>query len=152
MKYTQKPVSIFPNNVLLQSHEISHSVAISHEYPTFEYMCFKRRHSVPIVFLTRCRIRHVIFTCSLHPDNHFHVTISYWLLSVHSVLSVCHINKSLVMKMNYVLPRAKLLPVTFFMKWSYLLPLKTLNCHISRTRHTRIPVFALNWDLVTSIL
>ena len=31
-------------------------------------------------------------------------------------------------------------------------PVKTLNCHISRTGHTRIPVFALNWDLVTSIL
>ena len=31
-------------------------------------------------------------------------------------------------------------------------PVKTLNCHISRTRHTGIPVFALNWDLVTSIL
>ena len=30
--------------------------------------------------------------------------------------------------------------------------MKTLNCHISRTRHTRIPVFVLNWDLVTSIL
>ena len=31
-------------------------------------------------------------------------------------------------------------------------PVKTLNCHISRTRHPRIPVFALNWDLFTSIL
>ena len=30
--------------------------------------------------------------------------------------------------------------------------MKTLNCHIFRTRHTRIPVFVLNWDLVTSIL
>ena len=32
MKYTQKPDSIFPNNVLLQSREILHFVAISHEY------------------------------------------------------------------------------------------------------------------------
>ena len=30
--------------------------------------------------------------------------------------------------------------------------MKTLNCHISRTRHTRIPSFTLNWDLVPSIL
>ena len=36
MKYTQKPVSIFPNNVLLQSHEILHFVAISHEYQIFD--------------------------------------------------------------------------------------------------------------------
>ena len=31
-------------------------------------------------------------------------------------------------------------------------PAKTLNCHISRTRHTRIPLFARNWGLVTSML
>ena len=31
-------------------------------------------------------------------------------------------------------------------------PAKTLNCHISRTRHTRIPSFAFNWDLVSSNL
>ena len=31
-------------------------------------------------------------------------------------------------------------------------PAKSLNCHISRTRHTRIPLFAPNWDLVSPIL
>ena len=31
-------------------------------------------------------------------------------------------------------------------------PAKTLNCHISRTRHTRIPLFARNWGLVTPML
>ena len=31
-------------------------------------------------------------------------------------------------------------------------PAKTLNYHISRTRHIRIPCVALNWDLVSSIL
>ena len=36
MKNTQKPVSIFPNNVLLQSHEMLHFVAISYEYQIFE--------------------------------------------------------------------------------------------------------------------
>ena len=41
--------------------------------------------------------------------------------------------------------RKKVTAVTSF-------PAKTLNCHISRTRHTRIPLFALNWDLVSSNL
>ena len=31
-------------------------------------------------------------------------------------------------------------------------PAKSLNYHISRTRHTRIPLFAPNWDLVSPIL
>ena len=31
-------------------------------------------------------------------------------------------------------------------------PAKTLNCHISRTRYTRIPLFALNWDLLSTIV
>ena len=31
-------------------------------------------------------------------------------------------------------------------------PAKSLNCHISRTRQTRFPLFALNWDLVSRIL
>ena len=35
MKYTQKPVSIFPNNVLLQSYEILYFVAIPREYQFF---------------------------------------------------------------------------------------------------------------------
>ena len=30
-------------------------------------------------------------------------------------------------------------------------PAKCLNCHISRTRHTRIPLFAPNWALVSPI-
>ena len=57
-------------------------------------MCFKRRHSVPIVFLTspRGRIRHVVFFCSSHRDTYFQFTISHWLLSLRSVLSVCHIS------------------------------------------------------------
>ena len=69
-----------------------------------------------------------------------------------SLICLPYINKSFVMKTSYLVPRAKLLPVTFFVKWSYLLPAKTLNCHISRTMHIRIPVFTLNWHLVTSIL
>ena len=53
----------------------------------------------------------------------FQFTILYWPLSVRPVLSVCHISiKSFVMIMSYILPRAKLLPFTSFMKWSYLPP------------------------------
>ena len=62
-----------------------------------------------------------------------------------SLICLSYINKSFVMEMSYRLPRAKLLRVTFFMKWSYLLP------RISCVRHTRIPVFALKWDLVCLI-
>ena len=36
MKYTQKPVGISSNNVLLQSHEILHFDAILHEYEIFK--------------------------------------------------------------------------------------------------------------------
>ena len=116
-------------------------------------MCFKRHHSVPIVFLRslRGRIRHVVFTCSSPRDTYFQFTISHWLLSLRSVLSVCHISINHLQckwvaffpaRNSYELPSS----------WSGVtsFPVKTLNCHISRT--TRIPVFALNWDLVTSIL
>ena len=91
----------------------------------------------------------------------YHLLITSWhLFAVHhftlapffafSLICLSYINKWVVMKMSCLLPRAKLLRVTFFMKWSYLLPRE--NCHISRTRHTRIPVFAFNWDLVKPIL
>ena len=118
-------------------------------------MCFKRRHSVPIVFLTlpRGRIRHVVFVCSSHRDTYFHFTISHWLLSLLSVLSVCHISiNHLLRKWVAFFParNCKELPSSWSGVTSF--PVKTLNCHISRTRHTGIPVFALNWDLVTSIL
>ena len=91
----------------------------------FFQMCFKLRHSVPIVFLTspRGRIRHVFFICASHFDTYFQFTISHWLLSLRSVLSVLsYINKSFVTRMSYLLPRAKFQRVTFFMKRIYLLP------------------------------
>ena len=118
-------------------------------------MCFKRHHSVPIVLLTspRGRIRHLVFIYSSHRDIHFQFTISQWLLRLRSVLSACHIS------INHL----SWTGVTFFpvrncyelpSSWSGVtsFPVKNLNCHISRTRHTRIPVFAFNWYLVTSIL
>ena len=93
-------------------------------------MCFKRRHSVPIMFLTspRGRTRHVVFICSSHRDTYFQFTISHWLLSLRSVLFVLsYINKSFVLKMSCLIPRAKLLRVTFFMERSYLLPRANLK-------------------------
>ena len=70
------------------------------------------------------------------------------------LICLSYINKSFVMKMSYLLHRAKLLRVTSSSTWRGItsLPVKTLNCHISRTRHTSIPVFVLNCDQVTSIL
>ena len=38
------------------------------------------------------------------------------------LICLSYINKSFVMKISYLLPRAKLLRVNFFMEWSYLLP------------------------------
>ena len=103
-----------------------------------------------------------IATWPYHTHGFYLLITSWHIFSVHhftlapifalSVICLSYINKSFVMKMSYFLPRAKLLRVTFFMKWSYLLPAKILECHITRTRYIRIPVVALNWDLVTSIL
>ena len=63
----------------------------------------------------------------------FHLLITSWhIFPVHyftlaplfafNLICLSHINKSFVMKMSCLLPRAKLQRVTFFMKRSYLLP------------------------------
>ena len=63
----------------------------------------------------------------------FHLLITSWhIFPVHyftlapffafSLICLSYINKSFVMKMSCLLPRAKLQKVTFFMKRSYLLP------------------------------
>ena len=63
----------------------------------------------------------------------FHLLITSWhIFPVHyftsapffafSLICLSYINKSFVMKMSCLLPRAKLQRVTFFMKRSYLLP------------------------------
>ena len=93
----------------------------------------------------------------------FHLLITSWhIFPVHhyslahffafSLIRLSCINKSFVTRMSYLLPRAKFQRVT--LAWSRVtsFPVKTLNCHISRTMHTGIPVYAVNWDLVTSIL
>ena len=62
----------------------------------------------------------------------FHLLIASWhifpvyyftlaLFFAFSLICLSYINKSFVMKMSCILPRAKLQRVTFFVKWSYLL-------------------------------
>ena len=89
-------------------------------------MCLKRRHSVPIVFLTspRGRIRHVVFVCSSHRDTfpvHFFTLAPFFAFSL---ICLSYINKSFVMKISKWVAffPARNCKVTFFMKRSYLLP------------------------------
>ena len=154
MKYTQKSVSIFPNNVLLYN-TMKYCILLSFHMTIKFLNVFQTSpfcpYRVPDIATWSYQTRG--FVCSSHRDTYFHFTISHWLLSLLSVLSVCHISiNHLLWKLVAFYPaqNCKELPsswsgVTFF-------PVKTLNCHISRTRHTGIPVFALNWDLVTPIL
>ena len=72
MKYTQKPVSIFPNNVLLQSHEILHFFAISHENKIFKCV-----QSITILSLV----------CSWH---RYLVVSDTWFSSAHNIHIVTH--------------------------------------------------------------
>ena len=124
MKYTQKPVSIFPNNVLLQSHEILHFVVISHEYKFFKCVW-----NVTILSLLSSWHRHAVVSDAWFSSAHHIVThISSSLIHIGtfptaiSLICLLYMNKSFVMKMSCLLPRAKLQRVTFFMKRSYLLP------------------------------
>ena len=123
MKYTQKPVSIFPNNVLLQSHEILYFVVISHEYKNlnvFQTSPFCP-YCVPDIATWSYQTRgfHMLITSwHIFPVHHFTLA-SFFAFSLTCLL---YINKSFVMKMSCLLPRPKLLRVTFFMKRSYLLP------------------------------
>ena len=118
-------------------------------------MCSKRRHSVPSVFLTspRGRIRRVVFICSSHRDTYLQFTISHWPLSLRSVLSVCHISiNHLYRKWVVFFPARNCSELPSAWSGVTSFPVQTLRCHISGTRQTGIPVFALNWDRVTSIL
>ena len=123
MKYTQKPVSIFPNNVLLQSHEILHFVAISHEYIFLNVLQTSPfcPYCVPDIATWSFQTRdfHLPIT-SWHtfPVHHFTLVPFF----AFSLICLSYINESFVMKMSCLLPRAKLLRVTFFVKRSYLLP------------------------------
>ena len=70
VRRTQKPVSIYPKNVLLQSHEILHFVVISDEYPIFKCVS-----NVTILFLLCPWHRHVVvsdkwFSSAHHTGTH----------------------------------------------------------------------------------
>ena len=67
-------------------------------------------------------------------------------------ICLSYINKSFVMKMSYLLPRANCYELPSSWRGVTSFHVKTLNYQISRTSHIRIPVFILNWDLVTSII
>ena len=112
MKCTQKPVSIFPNNVLLKSHEILHFGVISHEYNIFK--CVSKSPFCP-----HC-VRDIA-TWS-YQTRGFHLLITLWHIFPVHYCCFSYINKLFVTKMSCLLPRAKLLRVTFFMKRSYLFP------------------------------
>ena len=91
--------------------------------------------------------------CSSHRDNYFQFAILLWPLSVGTVLSVCHMSiKSLVMKISYLLPHAKLLPVTFFMNRSYLHSHENFKLSYFQNEARYDPAFPLHLDLVKSIL
>ena len=68
-------------------------------------------------YQTRC-IHLVIISWHIFPVHHF-TSAPFFAFRL---ICLSYINKSFVMKMSYLLPRAKLLRVTFFMKGSYLLP------------------------------
>ena len=118
-------------------------------------MCFKRRHSVP-----HCVPDIATWSYQTHG---FHLLITSWhIFPVHhsfhfvsffafSLICLPYINKLFVMKMSCLLPRAKLLRVTFFMKRSYLIPRENFKLPYLPNQAYWDP-FALNWDLVTSIL
>ena len=124
MKYNQKPVSIFPKNVLLQSHEILHFVVILHEYDFFLNM-FQTwpfcPYRVPDIatWSYQTRVFHLLIT-SWHIFQVHYFTVAPFFAC--SLICLSYINKSFIMKMSCLLPRAKLQRVTFFVKRSYLLP------------------------------
>ena len=138
-------MSIFPNNVPIQPHEILQFVPTSHEYPFLK--CISNVAILPTMCSWQTHGFHVLITLwQLFPDRHI-----YWPLSVGSVLSVCHKSiKWFIMKTSYFLPRAKFLPGTYFMNRSYLLPCENFKLPYlpSEARQYLYP----NWDLVKSIL
>ena len=123
MKYTQKPVSVFPNNVLLQSHE--NCILLSF-YMNIQFLnVFQTSPFCPYCVPD-------IATWS-YQTRGFHLLITSWhIFPVHpftlalffafTLICLSYINKSFVTKMSCLLPRAKFIRVTFFMKRSYLLP------------------------------
>ena len=153
MKYTQKPISIFPNNLLLQSHEILH------------FLSFHMNNNFLNVFKTSQFCPYCVpdIPTWSYQTSGFHLLITSWhIFPVHhftlapffafSLICLSYINKSFIMIWVAFFPARNCYELPSSWSWVTSFPMKTLNCHISRTRHTKIPVFALRWDLVSSIL
>ena len=104
MKYTQKPVNIEFLNVFQTSPFCPYCVL---DIATWSYQT--RDFHLFII---------AIITWHIFPVHHFTLALCF----AFSLICLSYINKSFVMKMRCLLPRAKLLRVTFFMKRSYLLP------------------------------
>ena len=84
LKYTQKPDSIFPNNVLLQSHVIVHFVFISHEYNFFKCVS-----NVAILSLSCSWHRHMVESNTCFSSAHdILIHISSSLFHIGSFLCV----------------------------------------------------------------
>ena len=124
MKYTQKPVSIFTNSVLLYN-PMKYCILLS----------FHMKMKFLNVFQTSpfCPYRVPDIATWSYQTRSFRLLITSWhIFPVHyftlapffafTVICLSYINKSFVMKTSCLLPRAKLQRVTFFMKRSYLLP------------------------------
>ena len=124
MKYTQKPVSIFPNNVLLYN-PMKYCILLSFHMTTKFLNMFQTSpfcpYRVPDIatwsYQTR-GFRLLITSWHIFPFHYFTLAPFF----AFSLICLSYINKSFVMKMSWLLPRAKLQRVTFFMKRSYLLP------------------------------
>ena len=123
MMYTQKPVSIFPNNVLLQSHEnwillsFHMNIKFLNVFQTSPFCPYCVPDIATWSYLTR-RFHLPITSWHIFPVHHFTLAPFF----AFRLICLSYINKSFVLEMSCLLPRAKLLRVTFFMKRSYLLP------------------------------
>ena len=124
MKCTQKPVSIFPNNVLLYN-PIKYCILLSFHMKIKFLNVFQMSpfcpYCLPAIatwsYQTR-GFRLLITSWHIFPFHYFTLAPFF----AFSLIFLSYIDKSFVMKMSCLLLRAKLQRVTFFMKRSYLLP------------------------------
>ena len=89
----------------------------------------------------------VITSWHIFPVHHFTLAPFF----AFRLICLSYINNSFAMKMTFF-PERNCYELPSSWRGVTSFPLKTWTSHISRTRYTRIPVFVLNWDLVTSIL
>ena len=125
MKYTQEPVSIFPNNVLLQYNPMKYCILLSFHMNINFFNVFQTSPFCPscvpdiATWSYQTLGFHLLITSwHIFPVRHFTLAPIF----AFSLICLSYINISFVMKMSCLLPRTKLPRVTFFMKRSYLLP------------------------------